>query len=102
MLGGLGWLILRRLALGVPLVLIIVVLTFALVRLAPGDPALLLSGDAPTPEFLAQVRAEYDLDKPLPQQLLTYLLHAAQGNLGTSIYFGLPVMQLILQHFPVT
>ena len=49
---GLGWLILRRLALGVPLVLIIVVLTFALVRLAPGDPALLLSGDSPTPEFL--------------------------------------------------
>jgi len=102
MLGGLGWLILRRLALGVPLVLIIIVLTFALVRLAPGDPALLLAGDAPTPEFLAQVRAEYDLDKPLPQQLLTYLLHAVQGNLGTSIYFGTPVTQLILQYFPVT
>src|SRR5581483_5025718 len=99
---GLGLLVLRRLALGVPLVLIIVVLTFVLVRLAPGDPALLLSGDAPTPEFLAQVRAEYDLDKPLPQQLLTYLLHAVQGNLGTSIYFGVPVTQLILQHFPVT
>jgi peptide/nickel transport system permease protein len=100
--GGLGWLILRRLALGVPLVLIIIVLTFALVRLAPGDPALLLAGDAPTPEFLAQVRAEYDLDKPLPQQLVTYLLHAVQGDLGTSIYFGVPVTQLILQYFPVT
>ena len=102
MLGGLGLLILRRLALGVPLVLIIIVLTFALVRLAPGDPALLLAGDAPTPEFLAQVRAEYDLDKPLQQQLLTYLLHAVQGNLGTSIYFGQPVTRLILQYFPVT
>jgi peptide/nickel transport system permease protein len=98
----LGLLILRRLALGVPLLLIIIVLTFTLVRLAPGDPALLLAGDAPTPEFLAQVRAEYDLDKPVLLQLLTYVFRAAQGNLGTSIYFGVPVTDLILQHFPVT
>jgi peptide/nickel transport system permease protein len=98
----LGLLILRRLAFGVPLILIIIVLTFTLVRLAPGDPALLLAGDAPTPEFLAQVRAEYDLDKPVLQQLLTYVFRAAQGNLGTSIYFGAPVTDLILQHFPVT
>jgi peptide/nickel transport system permease protein len=102
MLGGPGLLVLRRLALGVPLILIIIVLTFALTRLAPGDPALLLAGDAPTPEFLAQVRAEYDLDKPMMQQLLTYLVRAVQGNLGTSIYFGVPVTELILQHFPVT
>jgi peptide/nickel transport system permease protein len=102
MLGGLGLLILRRLAMGVPLILAIVVLTFALTRFAPGDPALLLAGDAPTPEFLAEVRAEYDLDKPMSQQLLTYVVRAAQGNLGESIYFGVPVTQLIFQHFPVT
>lgn len=102
MLAGLGKLVLRRLALGVPLVLIIVALTFALMKLAPGDPALLLAGDAPTPEFLAQVRAEYDLDKPALQQFVTYLLRALAGNLGTSIYFGTPVTELILQHFPIT
>jgi peptide/nickel transport system permease protein len=98
----LGVLVLRRLALGVPLILIVVVLTFILTRLAPGDPALLLAGDAPTPEFLAQVRAEYDLDKPLWQQLATYLAKAARGDLGTSIYFARPVLDLIWQHFPVT
>lgn len=102
MLQSLATLVVRRLAMGVPLILIIVVLTFLLTRLAPGDPALLLAGDAPTPEFLAQVRAEYDLDKPLLQQLLTYIWRAAQGNLGTSIYFGTPVTELILKHFPVT
>lgn len=102
MLGALGLLILRRLALGVPLILAIVVLTFVLTKVAPGDPALLLAGDAPSPEFLAQVRAEYDLDKPMSQQLATYLLRAMQGNLGTSIYFGKPVVSLIAQHFPVT
>ena len=102
MLGSLGLMVLRRLALGVPLILAIVVLTFTLTRLAPGDPALLLAGDAPTPEFLEKVRIEYDLDKPVTQQLVTYLFRAVQGNLGTSIYFGVPVTQLILQHFPVT
>lgn len=102
MLGTWGLMILRRLALGVPLVLIVIVLTFILTRMAPGDPALLLAGDAPTPEFLEQVRAEYDLDKPLWQQLLTYVAKAAQGDLGTSIYFARPVTSLIFQHFPVT
>ena len=93
---------LRRLALGVPLVLIVVVLTFTLIRLAPGDPALMLAGDSPTPEFLAQIRAEYGLDQPIPVQLLTYLNKALHGDLGRSIFFGRPVSELILQSFPVT
>jgi peptide/nickel transport system permease protein len=98
---GLLSLVLRRLAMGVPLILIIIVLTFGLTRMT-GDPALLLAGDAPTPEFLAQVRAAYDLDKPLSQQLVTYVVKAVQGDLGTSIYFGVPVTHLIWQFFPVT
>src|SRR4051812_6326148 len=96
------FLVLRRLAMAIPLIAVVVVLTFVLVRMAPGDPALLLAGDAPTPEFLEQIRREYDLDKPLWWQLGTYLLKAAQGDLGTSIYFGRPVVDLIWQHFPVT
>jgi peptide/nickel transport system permease protein len=102
MRGHLGFLVLRRLALGVPLVLIVVVLTFTLIRLAPGDPALMLAGDSPTPEFLAQIRAEYGLDQPIPVQLLTYLNKALHGDLGRSIFFGRPVSELILQSFPVT
>jgi peptide/nickel transport system permease protein len=97
-----GLLILRRLVYGVPLILIVIVLTFMLIRMAPGDPALLLAGDAPTPEFLAQVRAEYGLDKPVWQQLAAYVGKAARGDLGTSIYFARPVLDLIRQHFPVT
>lgn len=99
--GGLLALILRRLAMGVPLILLIIVLTFGLTRIT-GDPALLLAGDAPTPEFLAQIRAAYDLDKPIAWQLVTYVTRAVQGDLGTSIYFGVPVTPLILQFFPVT
>lgn len=102
MASALAWLVIRRLLYGIPLIAIIVILTFFLVRLAPGDPAMLLAGDAPTPEFLAQIRREYGLDKPLYQQLFTYLSLFAQGDLGTSIYFRQPVLDLILQHFPVT
>lgn len=102
MADGLLWLVVRRLAFGVPLIAAIVILTFLLVRLAPGDPAMLLAGDAPTPEFLSQIRAEYGLDEPLLHQLGTYLAKVAQGDLGRSIYFGRPVIDLILQHFPVT
>ena len=57
--------LLRRVVLAVPLVFAVVALTFFFIRLAPGDPAQILAGDAPTPEFLAQVRAEYGLDQPV-------------------------------------
>ncbi|RWI50270.1 MAG: ABC transporter permease [Mesorhizobium sp.] len=102
MTSALAWLVVRRLIYGIPLVAVIAVLTFILVRMAPGDPAMLLAGDAPTPQFLAQIRAEYGLDKPLLHQLLIYLSQFAQGDLGTSIYYQRPVLDMILQHFPVT
>jgi hypothetical protein len=51
------------------LVFAVVALTFFVIRLAPGDPAFILAGEAPTPEFLAQVRAENGLDKPVWQAI---------------------------------
>ena len=93
---------LRRLAFALPLILAVVVVTFALIHLAPGDPAYLLAGDAPTPEFLAQVRAQYGLDQPLMQQLLNYIAHAARLDFGISIYFKRPVFAVILERAPAT
>ena len=72
-------LLLRRLLPAVPLVAAVVTLTFFLIRLAPGDPAMILAGDAPTPEFLARIRAEYDFDRPLSVQFLAF---AAKGRPG--------------------
>lgn len=94
--------LLRRLAFALPLILAVVVVTFALIHLAPGDPAYLLAGDAPTPEFLAQVRAQYGLDQPLMQQLFNYIAHAARLDFGTSIYFKRPVFTVILERAPAT
>ena len=94
--------LLRRLLFAVPLVLAVVIVTFGLIHLAPGDPAYLLAGDAPTPEFLAQIRAQYGLDQPLSVQLLTYIEHALRLDFGTSIYFKRPVFAVILERFPAT
>ncbi len=94
--------LLRRLLFAIPLILAVIVVTFALIHLAPGDPAYLLAGDAPTPEFLAQIRQQYGLDRPLGEQLLTYIGHAAQLDFGTSIYFKRPVFAVILERFPAT
>ena len=95
-------LLIRRLLLAVPLVLAVVTLTFFMVRLAPGDPAVILAGESPSPAFLAQVRAEYGLDQPLWWQFVAYLRKAATGDFGTSIYFRRPVFAVIWERFPAT
>src|SRR5882757_2555451 len=95
-------LLLRRVLLAIPLVLAVVTLTFFFIRLAPGDPAAILAGDAPTPEFLAQIRAEYGLDKPVWAQFLAFLGKAVTGDFGTSIYANRPVFEVILERFPAT
>jgi peptide/nickel transport system permease protein len=93
---------LRRVLLALPLVLAVVALTFFLIRLAPGDPAAILAGEAPTPEFLAQVRAEYGLDQPAWRQFVAFLGKAMTGDFGTSIYSKQPVFAVILERFPAT
>jgi peptide/nickel transport system permease protein len=95
-------LLLRRALLSVPLVLAVVTFTFFLVRLAPGDPALILAGDAPSPAFLAQIRAEYGLDQPVGAQFLAFAGKAMSGDFGTSLYFQRPVFSVIWERFPAT
>jgi peptide/nickel transport system permease protein len=95
-------LLLRRALLAVPLVFAVVALTFFFIRLAPGDPAQILAGDAPTPEFLAQVRAEYGLDRPVWTQFLAFLGKAVTGDFGTSLFSKQPVFTVILERFPAT
>ncbi len=95
-------LLLRRALLAVPLVFAVVALTFFFIRLAPGDPAQILAGDAPTAEFLAQVRAEYGLDRPVWTQFFAFLGKALTGDFGTSLYTKQPVFTVILERFPAT
>ena len=88
----------RRLALAVPTILTIVVLNFALVHLAPGDAADVLAGEAgsATPEYMAQLRQKFGLDKPLHVQLAVYLERVVTLDLGYSFRHNMSVSQLIV------
>lgn len=94
----------RQVAQGIGLIIAVIVLNFVLIHLAPGGPAQTLAGEmgGATPQVLAEIRHAYGLDRSLPQQLLTYIVHVAHGNLGVSIYYNQPVLSLILQRLPVT
>jgi len=70
---------------------------FALLHLTPGDPAQIIAGDYATPQDIEKIRAALGLDKPLLTQAGIWMGHVLRGDLGTSIYSGLPVTTLISQ-----
>jgi peptide/nickel transport system permease protein len=96
--------LLSRLLQGLALVAAVVVLNFALVHAAPGDPVETIAGASGgmSPELMAQLRTQYGLDRPLPAQLGVYLGKVVRGDLGYSYYFNLPVTALILDRVPAT
>lgn len=85
-----------------PVVVGVAVVVFLILRLAPGDPAVVLAGDTATPETVAQIRDKLGLDKPLLQQFVTWAGLIVQGDLGTSIISRQPVSTLILQRVEPT
>ncbi|WP_137701445.1 ABC transporter permease [Marimonas lutisalis] len=89
--------LLRRVGYGLLLMLGVVVLNFLLIRLAPGDPAVVIAGEmgGATEEMLESIREEYGLNKPVLVQLWIYVAGVAQGNLGESFFFNQPVAKLI-------
>jgi peptide/nickel transport system permease protein len=84
--------------------LAVIILNFLLLHIAPGDPVDTLVGEmgGATEELIAQLRADYGLDKSVPQQLFTHIVRMAQGNLGESFSYDQPVLQLILERLPAT
>ncbi|MFW7342766.1 ABC transporter permease [Pollutimonas sp. H1-120] len=77
--------------------LIVAVLVFLLVHMASGDPIAVLLGDQATAADIAQVRARYGLDRPLPTQFFLWLGQVLAGNLGTSIFLQQPVAEVLLE-----
>ena len=95
--------LMRRVAQGLLVLALIAVINFLLIRAAPGDPAAVMAGEAGAADaFVAQLRERFGLDKPLPQQLATYLGHAARLDLGDSYRQQRPVMSLIGERLPAT
>jgi len=92
----------RRVLLVLPVLFGLLVLTFILVRIVPNDPSAALAGQNATPQQITEIRAKYGFDRPLIIQFFVYLKQVAQGDFGTSIQSGRPVVTDIGQRLPAT
>lgn len=91
--------ILRRILAAIPVLGMVAVIVFSLLRLSAGDPAVILAGDSATPEQVAQIRQTMGLDKPLIEQFLIWMAGLLQGDLGVSLISGMPVSEMIADRF---
>ncbi len=92
----------RRLLSTLPVLLIVAVLVFLMLRLGPGDPAAILAGDAASTEQIAQIRESLGLDRSIPEQFLIWAGHLLTGDLGQSYYYKMDVTALIGQRLEPT
>lgn len=97
-----GAYLLKRLLMAVPTLVLVAIVVFVLVRVAPGDPAQVLLGDAATPEAVAALRARLGLDQPFLVQFAVWARDLFRGDLGVSLMTGEPVGRLILARFGVS
>ena len=91
----------RILLLGVMLIGLLMI-TFAISHVAPGDPAALAAGPDATQEMIETIRQEYGLDKPLPEQFWIYLKGFFTGDLGRSLRTSRDVLDDLIRYFPAT
>ncbi|MGB9778169.1 MAG: ABC transporter permease [Candidatus Bathyarchaeales archaeon] len=94
--------IIKRISQYIPLILGIVIVTFLLVHMAPGDPTYILVGEISNEEFIRAARARLGLDKPLHEQLLIYICNVLRGDLGYSYLRSETVSNLVLSRIPAT
>ncbi|MBW2031546.1 MAG: ABC transporter permease, partial [Deltaproteobacteria bacterium] len=96
--------IIRRILGAVPLILLVLVINFIILQLAPGDPVFLFiqGGAGATAEYVQQVRERLGLDRPVGEQLLVFILNIFRGELGFSHFYQRPVAALIMERLPIT
>jgi len=94
--------VVRRVAAFVATLFFVSVLVFVVIRVLPGDPALVMLGPEVSPDVVARVRAAMGLDRPIPVQYADWLRRALTGDLGISIQYDVPVGRLIVSRLPVT
>ncbi|MDQ7829448.1 MAG: ABC transporter permease [Armatimonadota bacterium] len=87
--------LLRRLAALVPVMLIVATVGFVIVRLAPGDPAVVMLGPDASPDRVAELRRDLGLQEPVPVQLLRWYQRVLRADFGRSVFEGDPVTQVI-------
>jgi len=86
----------------IPTLFFVSVIIFSLQQLLPGDPATIMAGEERDPAVIAQIRAQYRLDQPIPVQYVYWVKGVLTGDLGESMRIKQPVRSLILEKLPVT
>ena len=94
--------IIKRIAATIPVMAVVALFVFLMLRLSPGDPAAVIAGDYASPEDIAKIRTQLGLDQPIIVQFSTWVWSLMQGNLGISIFSNLPVTKLIAQRLEPT
>ena len=94
--------LIKRLFAVIPVLAVVAVIVFLLLRLAPGDPAVIIAGDTASAQDIEHIRQTLGLDRPLLTQFLTWIARVLQGDLGTSVFTGMPVAEMIRQRIEPT
>jgi peptide/nickel transport system permease protein len=92
----------RRVAAALPVAFCVALFVFALLYLAPGDPAAVMAGDAASPADVEKIRQMLGLDRPFASRFLSWLVQILRLDLGTSLFSGVPVSMLISQRVMAT
>jgi peptide/nickel transport system permease protein len=92
----------KRLVTVIPTLIGVVIVTFLLTRVLPGDPAVYFAGPAATPQSIADIRKNLGLDRPLPEQFVRYVDDIAHGDFGNSLSTGQPVLTEIETRLPAS
>ena len=97
-----GGILVRRLGSALPIMLIVSLITFGMIHMIPGDPAIAIAGMSATSEQIANIRHDLGLDQPWFTQLWRWYANLLTGDLGRSLQLGQPVVHVMLQRLPVT
>jgi len=86
----------------IPVLFGISIVTFVMVHSIPGDPVRTLLGTKATPEAIERIRAQFGLDQPVWLQYVYFLENLTEGNMGVSVVYKVPVVELVMERLPAT
>jgi len=92
----------KRLVATVPVMAVVALFVFLMLRLATGDPAAIIAGDNATSQDVADIRSKLGLDRPIHEQFMIWLTRMAHGDLGESFFFKKQVTELIIERLEPT